>query len=116
MKLQLIISDVGIFEFNLDKVHSPLTIGKLMTELPLSSRGIKRQYKFIIPIDLKTRIENAPRIFNKGEISHDPSSGNITIHLKISQSITENYLGKIVNDLDKLELLKLSHGVQINNN
>ena len=76
---------------------------------------MKKSGKFIIPTQIQTKVENGKSSFLEGDVSLDPSSGNICIHLIHSDNNKiENHIGKIEN-LDGFEMIKLSKGVMIIN-
>ena len=91
MKLKLI--GVGDYEFMLNRYIAPMSIDEVYHKCPLKSRGVKRNGKLTLLTSLKLREENSMREFNRGDISVNPSSGQISIYLQdnfeISQS--ENY-------------------------
>lgn len=112
MKLKLI--GVGDYEFMLNRYIAPMSIDEVYHKCPLKSKGVKRNGKLTLLTSLKLREENSMRKFNSGDISVNPSSGQITIYLEdnfeISQS--ENYLGNIGEKIN-YEMLPNSMGVLI---
>lgn len=105
---------IGDYEFILNRYIAPISIDEVYHKCPLKSRGVKRNGKLTLLTSLKLREENSMREFNRGDISVNPSSGQITIYLQdnfeISQS--ENYLGNIGEELN-YEMLPTSMGVLI---
>ena len=105
---------IGDYEFILNRYIAPMSIDEVYHKCPLKSRGVKRNGKLTLLTSLKLREENSMREFNRGDISVNPSSGQITIYLQdnfeISQS--ENYLGNIGEELN-YEMLPASMGVLI---
>ena len=114
IKLMLRLIGVGDYEFILNRYIAPMSIDEVYHKCPLKSRGVKRNGKLTLLTSLKLREENSMREFNRGDISVNPSSGQITIYLQdnfeISQS--ENYLGNIGEELN-YEMLPASMGVLI---
>ena len=114
IKLMLKLIGVGDYEFILNRYIAPMSIDEVYHKCPLKSRGVKRNGKLTLLTSLKLREENSVREFNRGDISVNPSSGQITIYLQdnfeISQS--ENYLGNIGEELN-YEMLPTSMGVLI---
>ena len=114
IKLILKLIGVGDYEFILNRYIAPMSIEEVYHKCPLKSRGVKGNGKLILLTSLKLREENSMREFNRGDISVNPSSGQITIYLQdnfeISQS--ENYLGNIGEELN-YEMLPTSMGVLI---
>ena len=114
IKLMLKLIGVGDYEFILNRYIAPMSIDEIYHKCPLKSRGVKINGKLTLLTSLKLREENSMREFNKGDISVNPSSGQITIYLQdnfeISQS--ENYLGNIGEELN-YEMLPASMGVLI---
>ena len=114
IKLKLKLIGVGDYEFILNRYIAPLSIDEVFHKCPLKSRGVKRNGKLTLLTSLKLREENSMKEFNRGDISVDPSSGQITIYLQdnfeISQS--ENYLGNIGDEIN-YEMLPTSMGVLI---
>ena len=114
IKLMLKLIGVGDYEFILNRYIAPMSIDEVYHKCPLKSRGVKRNGKLTLLTSLKLREENSMREFNRGDISVNPSSGQITIYLQdnfeISQS--ENYLGNIGEELN-YEMLPASMGVLI---
>lgn len=114
IKLMLKLIGVGDYEFILNRYIAPMSIDEVYHKCPLKSRGVKRNGKLTLLTSLKLREENSMREFNRGDISVNPSSGQITIYLQdnfeISQS--ENYLGNIGEELN-YEMLPTSMGVLI---
>lgn len=114
IKLMLRLIGVGDYEFILNRYIAPMSIDEVYHKCPLKSRGVKRNGKLTLLTSLKLREENSMREFNRGDISVNPSSGQITIYLQdnfeISQS--ENYLGNIGEELN-YEMLPTSMGVLI---
>ena len=114
IKLMLKLIGVGDYEFILNRYIAPMSIDEVYHKCPLKSRGVKRNGKLTLLTSLKLREENSMRKFNSGDISVNPSSGQITIYLEdnfeISQS--ENYLGNIGKEIN-YEMLPTSMGVLI---
>ena len=114
IKLMLKLIGVGDYEFILNRYIAPMSIDEVYHKCPLKSRGVKRNGKLTLLTSLKLREENSVREFNRGDISVNPSSGQITIYLQdnfeISQS--ENYLGNIGEEIN-YEMLPTSMGVLI---
>ena len=114
IKLMLKLIGVGDYEFILNRYIAPMSIDEVYHKCPLKSRGVKRNGKLTLLTSLKLREENSIREFNSGDISVNPSSGQITIYLQdnfeISQS--ENYLGNIGKEIN-YEMLPNSMGVLI---
>ena len=114
IKLKLKLIGVGDYEFILNRYIAPMSIDEVYHKCPLKSRGVKRNGKLTLLTSLKLREENSMREFNRGDISVNPSSGQITIYLQdnfeISQS--ENYLGNIGEEIN-YEMLPNSMGVLI---
>jgi len=114
IKLMLRLIGIGDYEFILNRYIAPISIDEVYHKCPLKSRGVKRNGKLTLLTSLKLREENSMRKFNRGDISVNPSSGQITIYLQdnfeISQS--ENYLGNIGEELN-YEMLPTSMGVLI---
>ena len=114
IKLMLRLIGIGDYEFILNRYIAPMSIDEVYHKCPLKSRGVKRNGKLTLLTSLKLREENSMREFNRGDISVNPSSGQITIYLQdnfeISQS--ENYLGNIGEELN-YEMLPTSMGVLI---
>lgn len=105
--------NLGTCEIQIHQSHCPRTVMAIEGMLPIGSRGLKRGSKFTITTDLTTRAENEKLSFDKGQISVDPSSGNITIFLETTDLATpQNLLGKI-DDLERLNEVKLSQGLEI---
>ena len=114
IKLMLRLIGIGDYEFILNRYIAPISIDEVYHKCPLKSRGVKRNGKLTLLTSLKLREENSMREFNRGDISVNPSSGQITIYLQdnfeISQS--ENYLGNIGEEIN-YEMLPNSMGVLI---
>ena len=114
IKLMLRLIGIGDYEFILNRYIAPISIDEVYHKCPLKSRGVKRNGKLTLLTSLKLREENSMREFNRGDISVNPSSGQITIYLQdnfeISQS--ENYLGNIGKEIN-YEMLPTSMGVLI---
>tara|TARA_B100000287_G_scaffold417259_1_gene452867 strand:+ start:878 stop:1246 length:369 start_codon:yes stop_codon:yes gene_type:complete len=114
IKLKLKLIGVGDYDFILNRYIAPMSIDEIYHKCPLKSRGVKRNGKLTLLTSLKLREENSMREFKKGDISVNPSSGQITIYLEdnfgISQS--ENYLGNIGEEIN-YEMLPSSMGVLI---
>jgi hypothetical protein len=114
IKLMLKLIGVGDYEFILNRYIAPMSIDEVYHKCPLKSRGVKRNGKLTLLTSLKLREENSMREFNRGDISVNPSSGQITIYLQdnfeVSQS--ENYLGNIGEEIN-YEILPTSMGVLI---
>ena len=114
VKLKLKLIGVGDYEFILNRYIAPMSINEVYHKCPLKSRAVKRNGKLTLLTSLKLREENSMREFNSGDISVNPSSGQITIYLQdnfeISQS--ENYLGNIGKEIN-YEMLPNSMGVLI---
>ena len=114
IKLILKLIGVGDYEFILNRYIAPMSIEEVYHKCPLKSRGVKGNGKLILLTSLKLREENSMREFNKGDISVNPSSGQITIYLQdnIEISQSENYLGNIGEEIN-YEMLPNSMGVLI---
>ena len=114
IKLILKLIGVGDYEFILNRYIAPMSIEEVYHKCPLKSRGVKRNGKLTLLTSLKLREENSMREFNRGDISVNPSSGQITIYLQdnIEISQSENYLGNIGEEIN-YEMLPNSMGVLI---
>lgn len=114
IKLILKLIGVGDYEFILNRYIAPMSIEEVYHKCPLKSRGVKGNGKLILLTSLKLREENSMREFNRGDISVNPSSGQITIYLQdnIEISQSENYLGNIGEEIN-YEMLPNSMGVLI---
>jgi hypothetical protein len=94
--IKLKILNLGEFEVKLHRVDAPKTIDRMWQALPLNGRAIKQGDRLIMPTELNTSKERLRTEFKRGDLSLDPSSGNLTIHIgnnKVESG--ENYLGKI---------------------
>ena len=107
------IMDVGKFKVELYKSGSARTIQRIQQNLPISTRGLKRRSRFIIPIEINSRKENLRTSFVGGDLSFNSQTSEITLHLDTNEDIAENYLGKIIDDLSSLSKIRLTHGVSL---
>ena len=114
IKLKLKLIGVGDYDFILNRYIAPMSIDEIYHKCPLKSRGVKKNGKLTLLTSLKLREENSMREFNIGDISVDPSSGQITIYLQDNFEISksENYLGNIGEEIN-YEILPNSMGVLI---
>lgn len=105
--------NIGKFTIEANRNNAPIMIEKLNKLLPINSRGIKRGNKIIFNLDLKTGSEKGRELFEKGDLSFEPSSGNVTIYLDKTSSSLQNYIGTIKENLDKLDRMQLSIGITL---
>jgi len=112
--LDINIMTLGKFTARLDRINAPLTIQRLMKALPLKGRVLKQGTMLVMPTGLKVRPESPRGVFSRGDLSIDPSSANLSIHLENdSQSRREeNYLGRIQEEIVTKGML-LSSGILI---
>ena len=105
---------LGEYQIECFRINAPLSIQALMKSLPLKGRALKQGDRLIMATSLKIRPEKPTERFEKGDISIDPSSGNISIHLvKGSTTPTkENLLGTITTELETKNM-PISTGILI---
>jgi len=93
------------YRAELPRIYSPLTLQHIMQALPLKGTAMKKGTRLVLPTELKVRPEKPRSDFEKGQLSIDPSSGNISIHLQSGEiQPAENYLGSIIDDFDPSSL------------
>lgn len=112
-KLKIKIFKIGDFTAELLRVNAPLSISSLMKEIPIKGKALRQDNALVMPTDIVVRSEKPRTEFSSGDISIDPSSGNLTFHIdsgKIRNG--ENYLGHIVEELI-VDDLPISTGILI---
>lgn len=93
------------YQAEFPRIYSPLTLQHLMQALPLKGTAMKKDSRLILPTDLKIRPEKPRSKFEKGQVSIDPSSGNLSIHLEAGKvQPAENFLGSITEEFDPTSL------------
>ncbi len=108
------IMNIGEFIAEFPRTGAPHTIAELESNLPISSRGIKRNSRFTFASTIRCRSENPQTNFQEGEISFDPRSSNMTIHIQTGNLLKpENLVGKITSDLNNLKRMRVTHGIMI---
>lgn len=105
--------DLGIFAININKSHCPRTVAAIQKIIPIKSRGIKQSGKFTITSNLKTRIENETKTFKEGDVSVDPSSGNIIVYLQNIEIQKSQILFGNIDEFEDLNNIKLTKGLEI---
>ena len=95
------------------RINAPSSIAQLMQKLPIRARGFVQGTRLVIPNQLSVRPEHPQTTFSKGEVSVEPSSGNVSIHLQDTElEKAENLLGKISSEFN-FEMDTTSVGILI---
>ena len=95
-KIQVKIVGLGIYTGELIRTQAPISVQNFSNALPIKGRGFLQETRLILANSLKARPEGVITNFAKGDISLDPSSGNISIFLAdTTLDHPENHLGQI---------------------
>ena len=116
VQLTIVIESNEPLLIEVERVQAPRTIDAFLDILPFHARGIKRENKLIFNLPSKLRIppEGRTTRFDPGDMSINPSSGNITIHLTEDvNSNRDNLLGKIQGEIAFFSELGLSSSIVI---
>ena len=113
-KIKFILPNLGEAQGELIRIKGPHLTELINRNLPIISRGLKREDIFFIPIDLLYAAEKPSISGNRGDIVYEPKSKAliILVNEKRFDSKIAN-IGSITKNLDLFENLKMSSGVRI---
>jgi len=112
--IKFIIPKVGEAEGELIRIRGPHLTELINRELPINSRGLKRESLFLIPVNFIYAIEKPTTSAKRGDIVFEPKSKAIIIILedrKFDSKIA--VLGSVVKNLKVFDKLTQSTGVRI---
>ena len=112
--LKFTLPNIGVLEGEIKRLKGPHLTELIMKSLPLTSRGLKRDKLFIIPINTVYSVERPTKQGERGNIIYDPQSKSLIIVLQTTKfdNVVGN-LGSINKNLELLDALKMSSGVRI---
>ncbi len=91
----MIFEDV-VLDATFYRKYSPITLSKIVKELPLNTRAMKKENVIILFTNIVAGRERPSRKFAKGEVFYSPMDGTIVIALDDLQYDTEgNLLGNV---------------------
>jgi hypothetical protein len=112
--IKFIIPNVGEAEGEMIRIRGPHLTELIARELPINSRGLKREDLFLIPVNVLYAIEKPTNIGKKGDIIFEPQSKAIIVLLNEKRFDTKvANLGSIVKNLKIFEKLTHSAGIRI---
>ena len=113
-KIKFILPNIGDAEGELIRIKGPHLTELINRNLPINSRGLKREDMFFIPIDLLYAAEKPTTIGNRGDIVYEPNSKALIILVNEKKFDTKiANIGSITKNLDIFDNLKMSSGVRI---
>ena len=113
-KIKFILPNVGEAQGELIRIKGPHLTELINRNLPINSRGLKREDIFFIPIELLYSAEKPAISGNKGDIIYEPKSKALIILVNDKKFDTKiANIGSITNNLEIFENLKTSSGVRI---
>ena len=113
-KIKFILPNIGEAEGELIRIRGPHLTELINRELPINSRGLKRENLFLIPVNFIYAIEKPTTSAKRGDIIFEPKSKALIIILedrKFDSKIAQ--LGSIVKNLKIFDKLSHSSGVRI---
>jgi hypothetical protein len=113
-KIKFILPNIGEAEGELIRIRGPHLTELINRELPINSRGLKREKLFVIPVNFIYAIEKPTTAAKRGDIVFEPKSKALIIVLedrKFDSKIAQ--LGSIVKNLKIFDKLTQSSGVRI---
>ena len=112
--IKFILPNIGEAEGELIRIKGPHLTELINRELPINSRGLKRENLFFIPVNFIYAIEKPTTAAKRGDIVFEPKSKAIIIILedrKFDSKIA--VLGSITKNLKCFDKLTQSTGVRI---
>jgi hypothetical protein len=112
--IKFILPNIGEAEGELIRIRGPHLTELINRELPINSRGLKRENLFLIPVNFIYAIEKPATVAKRGDIIFEPKSKAIIIileDLKFDSKIA--VLGTVVKNLKIFDKLTQSTGVRI---
>jgi len=112
--IKFIIPNIGEAKGEMIRIRGPHLTELIARELPINSRGLKREDLFLIPINVLYAIEKPTNSAKKGDIIFEPQSKAIIVLLEDKKFETKiANLGSIVRNLKIFENLTHSTGIRI---
>lgn len=114
-KLKFILPNIGDAEGELTRIKGPHLTEKINRALPITSRGLKRDDMFIIPVEVIYVIERPTQISRRGDILFSATSKAIIIVLSKEKrfDLKVANLGSITKNIKIFDQLIVSSGVRI---
>ena len=112
--IKFILPNIGEAEGELIRIKGPHLTEHINRELPINSRGLKRENLFFIPVNFIYAIEKPTITAKRGDIVFEPKSKAIIIlteDRKFDSKIA--VIGSIVKNLKIFDKLTQSTGVRI---
>ena len=114
-KLKFILPNIGDVEGELIRIKGPHLTEKINRALPITSRGLKRDDMFIIPVEVIYVIERPTQTSKRGDILFSATSKAIIIVLSKEKrfDLKVANLGSITKNIKIFDQLIVSSGVRI---
>lgn len=116
-KIKIELVQIGVAEGELIRIHSPITIERLVKKLPLTGSGrffIGSKTLFMIPVGIKKGAERPTNDVKKGDIVYEQSSDSIIICLANEKTrMKVSKIGRITKGLELFSKINRSNGVKI---
>lgn len=113
-KIKFILPNIGEAEGELIRISGPHLTEKINRNLPINSRGLKREDMFVIPINVLYAVEKPTNVGKRGDIVYEPNSQALIIILeerRFDSKIAN--LGAIKKNIKIFDNLKMSSGVRL---
>ena len=112
--IKFILPNIGEAEGELIRIKGPHLTELMNRELPINSRGLKREDLFLIPVSFIYAVEKPTNTAKRGDIVFEPKSRAIIVILadrKFDSKIA--VIGSVVKNLKIFDKLTQSSGVRI---
>ncbi len=115
-RIKFILPGKGDAEGELIRIKGPHLTELINRNLPITSRGLKREGMFVIPTQVLYAIEKPKETGKKGEIAYDSKAKAIIVLLSDQRFDSKMaVIGAITKNLKIIEKLQTSTGVRIEN-
>ncbi|MCG3215298.1 MAG: hypothetical protein KAS63_01140 [Candidatus Heimdallarchaeota archaeon] len=113
-KIRFILPNIGESEGELIRIRGPHLTELINRNLPINSRGLKREDLFFIPIDVLYAVEKPTNAGKRGDLIFEPKAKALIILLAEKKFDTKvANIGSMTNNLEIYDKLKMSSGVRI---
>ena len=113
-KIKFIFPNMGNAEGELIRVKGPHLTEIFNRNLPLNSRGLRRENLFVIPVTFYYAAEKPMKIGKKGDIIFDPRAKAVIILLAETRfDLKIAVIGSITKNMKVIEKIERSSGVRI---
>ena len=113
-KIKFILPNIGESLGELIRIKGPHLTELINRNLPINSRGLKREDMFFIPIDVLYAAEKPTITGNRGDIVYEPKAKALIVLVNDKKFDTKiANIGSITKNLEIFENLRMSSGVRI---